>query len=58
MLFDLSRNLVNTIYYQTDQYGASVDLADPTRVFSGFLEYKMDYSKPLNPSSGTPGVNL
>jgi len=36
------------IMYQPFSYSAAVDLTDPTRVFNQFLEFKVDYTKPLS----------
>jgi len=40
----------------TDVYHVTVDHANPTRVFADFLEYKVDYSKPLVPGNPEPAV--
>ncbi len=40
------------VAYRPANYSASVDAAQPNRVFSNFLEYNVDTSKPLQP--GTP----
>jgi hypothetical protein len=34
-------------------YSQRVCLNDPTRIFAGFVEYKIDYSKPLQPNNGS-----
>lgn len=42
-----SRTYLEQIAYQPHNYLATVDLNNPSRVFSNFLEFKIDYSKPL-----------
>lgn len=49
--FSSSRELVESIAYLPHQYVATVDLNDPTRVFVGYLEFEVDYAKPLLPGS-------
>lgn len=46
-----SRTYLEKIAYQPLSYLATVDLNDPSRVFSNFLEFKIDYSKPLQAGS-------
>jgi hypothetical protein len=48
--YNLSRSLIDEITYQPHQFGATIDKADKTRVFSNFLEWKIDYTKPFNQS--------
>jgi len=45
--FSPQRVFIDQIMYLPKSYVATVDTADPTRVFSGFLEFKVDYSRPL-----------
>lgn len=42
-----SRTYLEQIAYQPHSYLATVDLNNPNRVFSNFLEFKIDYSKLL-----------
>jgi len=46
--FSGSQAYLEEIMYQPFSYSATVDLTDPTRVFNQFLEFKVDYSKPLS----------
>lgn len=46
-----SRTYLEQIAYQPHSYLATVDLNNPNRAFSNFLEFKIDYSKPLKPGS-------
>ncbi len=43
---------IEQIAYTGASYRATTDVTDPTRVFNGFMEYSVDYSKPL----GTAGA--
>ena len=43
-------NYLEQIMYQPACYSVSVDKSDPARVFSGFLEYAVDYTKPISTS--------
>ena len=45
--FSAQRRYLDQIMYIPHSRVATVDTQDPTRVFSGFLEFKVDYSKPL-----------
>jgi hypothetical protein len=45
--FSAQRAYVEQIMYLPHSYSSSVAATDPTRVFDGFLEFKVDYSKPL-----------
>lgn len=45
--FSPSRSLLHTLAYQPLSYSCGVDLNNPTRVFSHFLEFSVDYSKSL-----------
>jgi hypothetical protein len=50
--FSAARNCLEQIMYQPHGYVSSVDQNNPSRVFNGFLEFKVDYTKPL-PQSWT-----
>ncbi len=41
------RTYIEEIMFQNVSYSTSVDANNPTRVFSDFLEFAIDYSKPL-----------
>jgi chitodextrinase len=51
--FDASRNYVEQIQAVAGSYHAWADQTDPTRVFSEYMEFKVDYSKPLAPNDGS-----
>lgn len=53
--FSGDRNYIEQIMYQPHSYTAAVDQNNPTRVFNQFLEFAIDYSKPL--SNGWTLVN-
>jgi len=48
--FSPSRQLLGQIMYLPKNYVAAVDRTDPRRVFSHFLEFRVDYSPPLQSS--------
>jgi len=48
--FSSRRAYIGQIMYLPKSYVSALDSADPTRVFSGFLEFKVDYSLPLHDS--------
>lgn len=45
--FSAGRSVLHTLGFQPHSYSCSVDEGNPQRVFSGFLEFQIDYSKPL-----------
>ncbi|HEY4198173.1 MAG TPA: PA14 domain-containing protein, partial [Mucilaginibacter sp.] len=47
------RSFIERIMLLPTSYSTSVDPNDPDKVFSDYLEFKVDYSKPLNPSNGS-----
>ena len=51
--FNASRTYIDHIAYLPTTYIISVNEADPTRVFAGFLEFKIDYTKTLAPNNGS-----
>jgi hypothetical protein len=51
--FSSSRVFLDQIMYMPMNYNASVNSTDPTRVFSDFQEFKIDYSKPLEGANGS-----
>ena len=53
--FDTDRSFVDRIQFVPGPgfYSARVDQNDPTRVFAQFLEFSVDYSKPLAPGNGS-----
>jgi hypothetical protein len=48
--FSTARVFIEQIQYLSHSYVATVDAARPTRVFCGFLEFEVDYGKPLRQS--------
>lgn len=50
MHFDGSFNYIEQIMYQGKSYSVTVDKNDPSRVFSKFYEFRVDYTKPLGQS--------
>jgi len=46
--FSGNRSYIEQIMYQPHSYTAAVDQNNPTRVFNQFLEFAIDYSKPLS----------
>ncbi|WP_173809428.1 malectin domain-containing carbohydrate-binding protein [Hymenobacter caeli] len=48
--FSATRAYLEQVMYQPFSYTTSVDANDPTRVFSDFLEFKVDYTKPIGDS--------
>jgi hypothetical protein len=46
--FSATCNYLEQIMYQPHSWSASVDRNNPARVFNGFLEFKVDYTKPLS----------
>lgn len=45
---------VNQILYTPATYNAAVDHGDPTRVFSGMFEYRINYRVPIKPGDPDP----
>ncbi len=45
--FSASLNYIEQIMYQPHSYTACVDQNNPSRVFNQFLEFQVDYTKPL-----------
>ncbi|MGD0812857.1 MAG: hypothetical protein ABSA83_04580 [Verrucomicrobiota bacterium] len=66
MHFSAGCKYIEQIMYQAHSYLASVDRNNPSRVFNQFLEFRVDYTKPLaqawrlvnNWRAGVPPVNL
>ncbi len=48
--FSAARSYINQIMYQSHAYVASVDANNSARVFSEFLEFQVDYSRPVGDS--------
>jgi hypothetical protein len=48
--FSTTRGYINQIMYQAHTYVAAVDANNPTRVFSEFLEFQVDYSRTVGES--------
>ncbi len=53
MRFSSARKYLDEIMYLPRPYTAGSDPNDPSRVFQGYLEFKVDYSKPLAPNNGS-----
>ncbi|QDK78664.1 hypothetical protein EXU85_08580 [Spirosoma sp. KCTC 42546] len=51
--FSSSRVYIEEVMFLNRPYTCSVDPNNQTRVFQGFLEFKVDYSKALSPSNGS-----
>lgn len=51
--YNASRVFINRIMCLPHSYSTSADKTDPTKVFNEFLEFKVDYSKPLLPNNGS-----
>ena len=47
-----TQEILDHVSFLTVQYVAAVDWTNPTRVFSNFIEYEVDYSKPLADTGG------
>lgn len=48
MHFSAERTYLDEIMFQSTSYSTGVDAHNPTRVFADFLEFSVDYSKPLH----------
>ena len=46
-LFDANRNFLESVQWFEGNYSADVDFHDPERAFLDFIEFEVDYSKPL-----------
>jgi hypothetical protein len=46
--FAANRSYIDNIMFYPRSYSAAVDPNNPTRVFNGFMEYEIDYSKALD----------
>ena len=44
---------IDNIQYMGFSYSSQTDINNPVRVFSDFLEFEIDYSKPLAPNNGS-----
>lgn len=51
--YDSARAFVDRIMYLPRHYTCRVDPNNPTRVFSDYLEFAVDYSLPLSPKNGS-----
>ncbi|SEM62870.1 PA14 domain-containing protein [Mucilaginibacter gossypiicola] len=51
--FTADRKFIDRIMYLQTSYSSFVDANDPSRVFSDYLEFKVDYSKPLAANNGS-----
>lgn len=48
-----NRTFIHSIMYMPHSYSVQVDRNNPTRVFNEYLEFAIDYSKPLKPDNGS-----
>ena len=51
--FSASRSFINNIMYVPGFFGCFLDPNNNTRVFADYLEYQIDYSKPLGHNNGS-----
>jgi hypothetical protein len=51
--YSANRTFINRVMYLPTSYSVTVDRNDATRVFSDYLEFKIDYSKSLSPNNGS-----
>jgi PA14 domain/FlgD Ig-like domain len=51
--YTAARTFIERVQYRQSSYFCAVDENNPTRVFSDFLEYAVDYSLPLAPDNGS-----
>lgn len=51
--FAADRKFIDRIMYLQTSYSSFVDANDPSRLFSDYLEFKVDYSKPLAANNGS-----
>jgi hypothetical protein len=51
--FGADKKIIDRIMYLQTSYSAFADGNDPTRVFSDYLEFKVDYNKPLAANNGS-----
>ena len=51
--YSSSRTFIDRIMYLPHSYSVAVDRNDPTKVFNEYMEFKIDYSKPLAPNNGS-----
>lgn len=51
--YSASRSFIDRIMFLQNVYNTSVDKSNPKRVFSDFLEFEVDYSKPMGASNNS-----
>lgn len=51
--FSANRTFINRIMYLPTIYSAHADRNNPSRVIAGYLEFAVDYSKPLGSNNGS-----
>lgn len=51
--YSANRTFINRIMCLPHSYSVVADRNDPSKVFNEFLEFKVDYSKPLLPNNGS-----
>lgn len=50
--FSASRTYIEQVMYRPHSYSCTVDPGDPSRVFSDWLEFQIDYTKPFGTNTG------
>jgi hypothetical protein len=51
--FSASRNYIEQMMFLRHNYSIAVDANNASRVFAEYLEFKIDYTKPLSPKNGS-----
>ena len=51
--YSADRSFIDRIMFLPTSFNCSIDSNDPTRLFSDYLEFKIDYSLPLGPANGS-----
>jgi PA14 domain/FlgD Ig-like domain/Secretion system C-terminal sorting domain len=51
--FSASRTYLDRLMFLPNNYSVAVDPNNPSRVFAEYLEFNIDYSKPLSPNNGS-----
>jgi len=51
--YTAAREFIERVQYRTSSHNCSIDENNPTRLFSDYLEYAIDYSRPLGPNNGS-----
>jgi hypothetical protein len=51
--FSANRNYIEQMMFLRHNYSIAADANNPSRVFAEYLEFKIDYTKPLAPNNGS-----